>query len=66
MNFAKQISMVSAFALMTIASAGYADAQPKKSSGDQNNYCADNPDQCGGGMNKPGDEEQGYPTIAVY
>ena len=66
MNFAKQISMVSAFALMTIASAGYADAQSKKGSGDQNNYCAENPDQCGGGMNKPGNEDQGYTKKPRY
>ena len=66
MNFAKQISMVSAFALMTIASAGYADAQSKKGYGDQNNYCAENPDQCGGGMNKPGTEDQSYTKKPRY
>jgi hypothetical protein len=56
-TFVKQATLVSAVALMTVASAGYAGAQ-SKSYGDQNNYCAENPDKCGGGMNKPTDEEQ--------
>jgi hypothetical protein len=64
-NFVKQALIVSAFALMTVASAGYAGAQ-SKSYGDQNNYCAENPDKCGGKMNKPSDEDQGYSKKRRY
>ena len=59
--FAKHASIVSALALMTIGSAGLANAQ-SKSYGDNNNYCAENPGKCGPEMNKSGagDDEQGY------
>ena len=49
--FAKQASIVSALALMTVGSAGLANAQ-SKSYGDNNNYCAENPGKCGPEMNK--------------
>jgi hypothetical protein len=58
MIFIKHATIVSALALMTVGSAGFATAQ-SKSYGDSNNYCAENPGKCGPEMNK-GDDEQGY------
>jgi hypothetical protein len=55
----KHASIVSAVALMAVGSAGLASAQ-SKTYGGQNNFCAENPDQCGPQMNKPGSDEQGF------
>lgn len=57
----KHASLVSALALMTVGSAGLANAQ-SRSYGDQNSFCAENPGACGPQM-KPGSEasdEQAY------
>ena len=59
MNVIKQASIASALALMAIGSSGAVSAQ-SKSYGDQDNYCAENPDKCGSEMKRRGDDDEGY------
>jgi hypothetical protein len=53
----KHASIISAVALLAAGSAGVATAQ-SKSYGDGNNFCAENPEQCGPKMNRTESDDQ--------